>query len=130
MRKREELDREESANIKDQEKILYEMSALVLEDEIDQDIASPNSGFDSQEIKSDEVRVENSEKVEQFRSCLIEMLGNEVFEEAYLTVSRISAKETNLEFGVFYDPLKHIMNNKAQKKFIPMLQALIQMENP
>ena len=130
LRKREELDREESANIKDQEKILYEMSALVLEDEIDQDIASPNSGFDSQEIKSDEVRVENSEKVEQFRSCLIEMLGNEVFEEAYLTVSRISAKETNLEFGVFYDPLKHIMNNKAQKKFIPMLQALIQMENP
>lgn len=111
-----------------------------LSPDIDQPKPQPDKKSQANEIGSvkeddlngsEDTRKNNIEKIEQFRDCLIDMMGSELFEDAYSIIKKHSyelLENPDADFKVFEAHLSHLMSRKNLKKFIPMLQALIEME--
>ena len=110
------------------EKVLCEMNALILEQNIieSNDVDSPSHSSESYEENS---TAESIDKVTQLRSCLKDMIGHEIFQLAYDIIYKIDSEGNKNDLKIYNAHLKHIMNIENQEEFIPMIQALIQMEN-
>ena len=132
LQRRKELDTaNESPEKRDDEKILCEMTTLILENNIEQssNLGSPVLSGENDEETNVENSPENTDKVTQLRACLQEMMGSEIFQEAYEIILKIDSDGPADDIKAYNSYLKHIMTTKNQKQFIPMIQALIQMES-
>lgn len=120
-RRRQELD---SPSLKgeegDKEKILCEMTTLVLEEE-----ETTSLSPDKKMILS---RNEEANKANQFKECLEEIMGVDKFREVYSVIKNVDMTEDMDNYEVYYERLKHFISKKEQKKFLPMVKALIEME--
>jgi hypothetical protein len=118
-KRRKELD---SPSLKgeagDKEKIICEMASLVLDEE---ETTSLN------EKSEKDAQVEGS-KAFQFRVYLEEIMGIERFREVYSVIRNVDMTEDSDNYEMYFERLKHIINRKDQKKYLPMVKALIEFE--
>lgn len=123
-RRRKELD---SPRLKgdgvDKEKILCELSTLLLDDEEDESVEQSPECFDGGQG-------EGESKAIQFRTCLEELMGLEVFRQVYTVIRNVDMMEgeANDNYEMYYEKLQGVLTHKQQKKFLPMVKALIEME--
>jgi serine/threonine protein kinase len=128
LERRVELDHGTGAKeMDDREKIVCEMSALVLEDSEGNEPMSPEPE-EMKRLKNMDSVIDD-EKVIQFRECLAEMMGRETFNEAYEVVRKITFSAQSDNLSAYAESLKHMLNRKQQKKFIPMIKTLVEMES-
>lgn len=122
-RRRKELD---SPSLKgegnDNEKILCEMSTLLLDDE-EESGTGESEGVDEQQGSEES-------KAVMFRTCLEEMMGLEVFRQVYTVIRNVDMMEggEGENYEIYYERLRGVLSHKQQKKFLPMVKALIEME--
>ncbi|OMJ72417.1 hypothetical protein SteCoe_29150 [Stentor coeruleus] len=129
LKRRKEL--ETSNDIKertDKEKIICEMSALVLEGDSEELTAAVSEGNEDEQDNQEENEEVNVDKAQQFRLCLEDMMGAELFEEVYMIVKHISLSDYCDNFDAYFEQTRHLLNHKLQKQYVPMIKALIEME--
>jgi len=68
-------------------------------------------------------------KIEALRLYLEEKLGEEVLVEAYRIIKECNANEDEIGYDKYYPYLKHLMNRETQLEYLPIIQALIDMES-
>ena len=127
VKKRRELD--EAKGGCDNEKIACEMTAIILESDLRESVEGEDTTVSMESSEIDDGRRDSVDKVLQLRNCLQEMMGEEIFEEAYEVVKNIDLEEHTGDYKVYRAGLKHILSTKDQQQYVPMIQALIEMES-